>query len=72
MTQSYKGYEIKVISRKLASGLWSPYARVGYDYRGTITFSQIMHRGPRGFKTQREADACASALAKVWIDHRTR
>ncbi len=72
MTQSYKGYEIKVVSRKLASGLWSPNARVGYDYGSTISFSQIMYRGPQGFKTQREANACALELAKTWINRRLR
>ena len=72
MTYPYKGYEIKLISHKLKSGLWSPYAVVSYDYGSKITFTQIHSRGPRGFKTRREADGCALALAKVWIDHKTR
>lgn len=72
MTQSYKGYEIKLISNKLVSGRWSPWASVALDYKGKITFTPIQSKGPLGFKTKREADVCALALAKVWIDHKGR
>ena len=72
MQVQYKGYQIALASQKLASGRWSPWARVGLDYKGKIIFTSIQSKGPMGFKTQREADSCALALAKKWIDHRTR
>ncbi len=70
MTQSYKGYEILLISYKLKSRSWAPWARVDHDQGGRYTFSNIQSRGPMGFKTQQKANACALELAKTWIKHR--
>jgi len=68
----YKGYQIDVVSQKLASGMWAPSAGVAWDYQGTTTISQIYSKGPRQFKTKHEADSCALALAKVWVNHKLR
>ncbi len=71
MTQSYKGYEIELMSNRLASGQWYPWASVAIR-KGKIIFTAIQSKGTWGFKTKRKANACALALAKVWIDHRGR
>ena len=68
----YKGCQIDVVSQKLASRMWSPFAGVAWDYQGRTTFSQIYSKGPQQFKTKHEADSCALALAKVWINHKLK
>lgn len=66
----YRGYHIELISHRLKSGSWSPWAGLALEQGGHITFSSISARRKTGFKTKKEADACALALAKAWIDRR--
>ncbi len=70
MRYSHKGYVVEPISHKLRSGRWSPHARIILDQGGTVTFTPVYSRRKLTFKTQKEADAHALELARVWIDGR--
>ena len=65
-TIKYKGYDIKLKSRKSKAGRWSPWSEIPLEQDGRITFMM-----GKSFNTKKKADAYAEELAKDWIDHRT-
>lgn len=63
-TIKYKGYDIKLKSRKSKAGRWSPWSEIPLEQDGRITFMM-----GKSFNTKKKADAYAEELAKDWIDH---
>jgi len=67
---THKGYPIKLVSYKLKSGAWSPWAKIFQPEGGRVTISEIGSRSNLLLDTKKEADAHALELAKMWIDGR--
>jgi hypothetical protein len=65
---SYKGHTVELVSERFRSGGWVPRATVVIEEGKTVKRIPIFGRRRASFDSQREADAYALELAKLWVD----
>jgi hypothetical protein len=70
-TKSYRGHSVELDSEQIHSGEWFARAMIVVEENKRTKKIPIFGRRRATFETQRQADAYALELAKMWIDGRT-
>jgi hypothetical protein len=70
-TKSYRGHSVELDSEEIHSGEWFARAMIVIEENKLTKKIPIFGRRRATFETQRQADAYALELAKMWIDGRT-
>jgi hypothetical protein len=66
----YKGWMIKAQSYRSDGNRWRPKALVSVYQGGSVRVHQVPTPLNATHDTEEDADACAVAMAKKWIDDR--
>ena len=66
----YREHRIELASEKTRSGEWAAHATILIEDGKGVRTIPIFGRRRATFQTQRQADAYALELAKLWIDGR--
>lgn len=69
--RNYRGYRVELDSDRIRSGEWMARATIVFFEGKREKRIPIFGRRRGTFDTQRQADAYAMELAKLWIDGRT-
>ena len=70
-TRIYRGHNVELDSEEIRSGEWFARATILIEENKQTKKIPIFGRRQATFNTQRQADAYALELAKMWIDGRT-
>jgi hypothetical protein len=70
-TKTYRGHSVELDSEEIRSGEWFARATIVVEENKRTKKIPIFGRRRATFETQRQADAYALELAKMWIDGRT-
>jgi hypothetical protein len=70
-TKSYRGHSVELDSEEINSGEWFARAVIVIEENKQTKKIPIFGRRRATFETQKQADAYALELAKMWIDGRT-
>jgi hypothetical protein len=70
-TKAYRGHSVELDSEEIRSGEWFARATIVVEESKPTKKIPIFGRRRATFETQRQADAYALELAKMWIDGRT-
>jgi hypothetical protein len=70
-TKTYRGHSVELDSEEVRSGEWFARATIVIEENKRTKTIPIFGRRRATFETQRQADAYALELAKLWIDGRT-
>ena len=70
-TKNYRGHQVELESEEIRFGQWFARATIVIVEHKKTKRIPVFGRRRATFETQRQADAYALELAKMWIDGRT-